>query len=112
MKSGRYYCNTNCKAAWQRLQKPVTREWLYQKYIVEGVSANDIADIVGRSQKRVWSWLENEGIPTRPRGYDERLRFKKGQPSAFKGHKHSEETKRAASELAIATGRVQGVRAR
>ena len=106
MKSGRYYCDTICKSAWQRLQKPVTREWLYQKYVIEGVSANDIAILVKRSQKRVWSWLENEGIPTRPRGHDDRLRFKKGQTSAFKGHKHTDETRKALSDLAISTGRV------
>lgn len=95
-----------CKAAWQRKQKPVTRDWLYQKYVVEGLGAPEIAQIVGRNSKRVWEWLRNEGIPTRPRGADERQLFKSGQPSAFAGHEHTPETRAHLREIALADGRV------
>lgn len=62
------YCSRDCKAEGQRQQKPVTREWLHQKYIVEGLGAPEIAALVGRNSKRVWEWLRDYGIPTRPRG--------------------------------------------
>ena len=109
MKSGRYYCNTEHKAAWQRLQKPVTREWLYQKYVVEGLTANDIAKIVNRHSKRVWEWLRNEGIETRPRGQyqlEHGLSFEKGKPSAFKGHRHTEEFKEQQRQRRLKDGHV------
>lgn len=62
------YCSRACKAEAQRRQKPVDREWLYQKYIVEGLDCTAIAKIVKRNSKRVWEWLRDYDIPTRPRG--------------------------------------------
>ena len=49
----------------RRRQKPVTREWLVQKYSVEKLGTKQIGEIVGRHPKRVWEWLINLGIPTR-----------------------------------------------
>lgn len=70
------------------------------------MSANDIAVIVRRDPKSVWNWLKADAVETRPRGHDERQRFKKGQPSRFIGRQHSPETKAKLSAIAKADGRV------
>ena len=59
------FCNLQCKAAWQRTQKPVGRDWLYQKYVVEGLGTYRIANLVDRNPKQVWHWLKGYNIPTR-----------------------------------------------
>lgn len=100
------YCQRACKSEWQRTQKPVDRDWLYEKYLVEGKSATDIAVIVGRNSKRVWEWLRDLGIPTRPRGGNSATWRKVGEPSLFKGKRHTDSTRRKMSEVAIAEGRV------
>lgn len=89
------FCSRECKSEWQRLQKPVTREWLYQKYIVEGLDCTKIGKMVSRDPKGVWLWLKDFGIPTRPRGYTykENIAFwEKGEESPFKGRKHKPES--------------------
>lgn len=100
------YCTRACKAAWQRTQKPVDRDWLHEKYVVEGRSANEIGRIVGRDSKRVWQWLRDLGIPTRPRGRDSSNHFRVGGPNPFQGRKHSAETRKRMSDRAKAEGRV------
>lgn len=100
------YCTRSCKSAWQRTQKPVDRDWLYQKYIVEGVDANAIGRLVNRNGKRVWEWLRDLGIATRPRGGNSATWKKPGEPSSFKGRKHKPETIARLREIAIADGRV------
>ena len=81
------FCCIEHKAAWQRTQKPVDKEWLYQKYIVEGLTANDIAKIVKRDPKRVWEWLKGYGIPTRPRGsYAHNHGFQKGHHNEWRNY--------------------------
>lgn len=62
------FCSRTCKSEWQRTQKPVDRDWLYQKYIVEGLDCTQIANLVHRNSKRVWEWLQDYSIPTRKRG--------------------------------------------
>lgn len=85
------FCDFNCKAEWQRQQKPVDKEWLYQKYIIEGLDCVEISKIVHRNSKRVWEWITDYGIPTRKRGYAEpNNHFKKGQ-SWWTGKKHPPE---------------------
>jgi len=64
------FCSLACKGGWQRSQKPVDREWLYQKYVVEGLGTYRIGQIVGRDPKRVYEWLIGYGIPTRKRGWN------------------------------------------
>jgi hypothetical protein len=49
-------------------KKSITHEWLYQKYVEEGLDCVQIGKIVSRDPKTVWSWLRSYGIPTRPRG--------------------------------------------
>jgi len=101
-----HFCCTACKAAWQRTQKPVTREWLYQKYVVEKLDCTQIAKIVKRNSKRVWEWLVNEGIPTRRRGECSKTLFKTGETSRFKGRKHTTENRAKLRAIALADGRV------
>jgi len=55
-----------CKAEAQRQSKPVTKEWLQQKYVAENLSTYAIAKIVNRNPKRVYEWLVDFCIPTRP----------------------------------------------
>lgn len=74
----RFFCDRTCKGAWQRDQKPWSDEWLRQKYEVEGLGANAIAKIVGRHPKRVWEWLRDAGIATRPRGHVKANWFDRG----------------------------------
>lgn len=63
------FCSVDCKSQWQRTQKPVSREWLYERYVVEGRSTYQIAREVGRDPKSVHNWLVDLGIPTRTRGW-------------------------------------------
>lgn len=60
------YCSLTCKAEAQRQSKPVTKEWLQQKYVAENLSTYTIAKIVNRNPKRVYEWLVDFCIPTRP----------------------------------------------
>lgn len=46
------------------------RDWLYQKYITEGLSTYDIGKLVSRDPKRIYEKLRDFGIPTRPRGHN------------------------------------------
>lgn len=105
-KSGNYFCSLDCKAEFQRLGKPVSKEKLYDLYIVQRLSANQIAEIVHRNPKRVWEWLRDYNIPTRPRGTDYGQRFRKGEPSRFKGKHLSEEAKEKIRQKRINDGHV------
>ena len=102
-----YFCCIDCKSSWQKLKKPVTRDWLYDKYINEALDCTQIGHIVNRDPKSVWNWLKDFGIPTRPRGTTGNAPlFKKGEPSKFLGHKHSEENKKLFRIMAIEQGRL------
>ncbi len=101
-----HFCDRVCKGEYQRTKKPVTEEWLRQKYLVEGLDTTQIAHLVGRDPKSVWNWLKDFGIPTRPRGSDKRQHFKKGDKNAFEGRKHTPETRARLSAIAKADGRV------
>ena len=80
------------------------RNWLIQKYIVEGFSAYDIANIVKRDPTVIYAQLKKFQIPTRPRGYNLKGEDNHwNQPGAmptFLGKKHTEETKKILSEKA------------
>lgn len=107
-KTERYYCNVECKSEWQKEQKPVSKEWLVQKYVNERLSANDIAKIVDRDPKRVWEWLRGYGIETRPRGSNiEQIAYwANDKPNPFKGKKHSDKTRILIKLLSLKDGRV------
>ena len=99
-----FFCDRTCKGKWQRRQKPVDEAWLRQKYLVEGLSAPDIASIVGRNSKRVWEWLRDYGIETRPRGHDVRVHFGSNDPRSFSGSKHTQTTKNKIRDARLADG--------
>lgn len=105
-----HFCNNECKGLWQKQKREdlgYTKEWLYEQYVVEKRTANDIAKEVGRDSKRVWEWIRDYGIETRKRGFGDRdVWFVKGQESAFKGKKHSEENKERQRNRMLKDGRV------
>ncbi len=75
-----HFCNNKCKSLYQKLAKPVTREWLEDKYINKGLDTSQIGILVNRNPKSVWNWLKDFGIQTRGRGYaSEKYAFKKGE---------------------------------
>lgn len=97
------FCSLECKGQWQQSQKPVDREWLYQKYSVEELSTYAIGAIVGRDPKRVYEWLVGYGIPTRSK--NEAIIAMNQRPDTrekrrLHGRKlvHTAETKRKLSE--------------
>lgn len=100
------FCSVDCKAHWQRTQKPVDEAWLRQKYLVEGLSTYDIGKMVGRNPKQVFQWLKGYDIPTRPRGENlkgEDCYMKQADAvNPFKGKRHTDETRAA---LAITASR-------
>lgn len=69
-KRGARFCSLECKGNWQREQKPVTKEWLHQKYVIEGLSTYQIAKLVDRDPKRVYEWLKDYEISIRARAWD------------------------------------------
>lgn len=100
----RIFCSSKCRGEWQRINsKPVTKEWLYRKYIVEKIDCPEIAKIVNRDPKSVYNWLVDFGIPTRPRGYSHEKNpkfafWKNGEKNPFLGNKLSEERKKEISK--------------
>ena len=74
------FCCIGCKAEWQRSQKPVDREWLYEKYVVEGLGTYRIAKLVGRNPKQVWHWLKGYDIPTRSLWESQKMPRERGLP--------------------------------
>jgi 5-methylcytosine-specific restriction endonuclease McrA len=102
-----HFCNLDCKAGYQKLAKPITKKWLYEQYITNGLDCPKIGILVSRDAKSVWNWLKDFGIPTRGRGgYTSTNCFKKGQKNPFEGMKHSEKTKKLLSDIAKKDGRV------
>lgn len=63
------FCSMACKSEWQRTQKPVDRDWLVQKYINEGLGTYQIAKLVKRNPKQVYTWLVGYGIEIRGRAW-------------------------------------------
>lgn len=111
IKFKRFYCSTYCKGRHQvqlREMSIATNEWLYDQYWIQRRSAYDIGRQIGRDGKRVLEWIKLANIPTRKRGSESSNCFKKGETSKFKGMKHTEETKKKLSEIAIKDGRVPG----
>lgn len=100
------FCSMDCKAAWQREQKPVNKEWLHQKYIVEGLDCTQISKIVNRNPKQVWQWLKGYEIPTRKRGTTGNEKYSKGH----KGFKHTDETKEKIRQARLKDGHVPYLR--
>lgn len=83
--------------------RPVSEEWLRQKYLDERLHCTQIAAIVQRDAKTVWTWLRDCGIPTRPRGANKAVQFKPGM-STFLGKRHTQETKDKIRALRLGDG--------
>lgn len=95
-----HFCNMGCKANYQKLAKPVTKEWLYEHYINMGLDTTQIGEIVHRDPKSVWNWLKDFGIPTRARGTTDNGPH--GRPAGFK---LSPETREKIRQAALRDGR-------
>ena len=84
-----------------------TKEWLYEQYHIKMRSMVDIAKELNKDPKTVLFWFRQYGIETRKRGYaNPQGQFKKGQPSAFKGHKHTQENRERFRQLRMKDGHV------
>jgi hypothetical protein len=99
------YCSIACKSEAQRRTKPVDRDWLYQKYVVEELDCTAIAKLVGRNSKRVWEWLRDYDIPTRPRGSVVAQQFQPGH-TICQGRVLSEDTREKMRQARIREGSV------
>lgn len=86
---------------------PVTKEWLQSRYWGQLMTCPQIALEAKCDPKTIWAWMRRYGIQTRPRGGESSTgSFRPGQPNAFAGRKHSEETRQKLRAIAIADGRV------
>jgi len=104
-----FFCGNPCKGGWQKKQREnlgFDRQWLESEYCVNGKSANQIAREIGRDPKRVWEWIRDYGIQTRPRGTDYGQNFQPGHESPFKGKSHKQETKEKIRQARIKDGGV------
>jgi hypothetical protein len=55
-------------AAYKHLPRP-SREWLWQKYAIEGLSLQQVAEAWGaKNSVSAWSWMKYYGIPCRTPG--------------------------------------------
>lgn len=105
-KTDHYFCDIKCKSEFQRLQKPVDRDTLYDLYVLQKKSANQIAKIYHRDAKTVWNWLKDYQIPTRPRGTNYGQWFRPGHISALKGTHLSEKQKEFLRQCRLQDGHV------
>lgn len=107
-----FFRDNACKGLWQRAQREnlgFTRDWLYDQYVVKGRTANDIAAEVGRDPKRVWEWIVDYGIPTRPRGVAGMKNLVR-DGSAWKGRKHTASTRMLIRAARLSDGHVPYLR--
>lgn len=102
----RRFCSKDCESAFKRKDRP-SDEWLYQKYITEGLTAVDISKIVDKHSKTVWLWLRQARIQTRGRG-DYMKQIRDSNPSAFDntGRKATPETKEKIRQVRLKDGHV------
>lgn len=104
-----FFCDTTCKGAWQKLQREslgYDQSWLEDQYHAKRKSANQIAREIGRDPKRVWEWIKDYGMETRPRGTDYGQGFQAGMESPFKGMTHSDEAKEKIRQARLLDGHV------
>lgn len=85
---------------------PPNKELLTELYINQQLDMVQIGASVGKDPKTVWHWMKKLGVPTRSRGGHSGHEFKKGQPSAFKGKKHTEENKEKVRQRRLMDGHV------
>ncbi len=81
----------------------LSKQELHQRYWVEGQTCNDIAREIGKDPKTVWAWMKAYGLPTKPRGADERQHFKQGHTLCV-GRKQKPETREKIRQARLADG--------
>ena len=103
------FCDTRCKGDWQREnQKPdgVSKDWLIQKYEIEGMDCAEIGRLVKRDTKRVWEWLRDYGIETRARGSSTAKQWARGDRIHNGGFPHTNESREKIRQARLKDGRV------
>ena len=93
---------------WQKKQRELQgfdKDFLISEYIDKRKSANQIAREIKRDPKRVWEWIKDYGLDTRPRGTDYGQCFKKNHNGCL-GRKLSNETKDKIRKARLKDGRV------
>ena len=85
-------------------------EVLRALYVDQHLGCPEIGRRFERDAKTVLWWLQQAGIPTRPRGSDTAQHFKAGQPSAFAGRTHTAESIAKVRAATLADGRVPFLR--
>jgi hypothetical protein len=75
-----------------------------------GLSCPDIGWLYERDPKTVFAWLRAAGIPTRSRGSNTAVHFRKGERSAFAGRRHSPESIARVRAASVARGAVPYLR--
>jgi len=93
------FCSIACKAAWQRTQKPVSREELQRLYVDRRLSTYAIARRVNRDPQRVYDWLVDYEIPLRHRSWDVTPRTRPYHDRAWLEYEYVS-MRRSASEIA------------
>ncbi len=82
------------------------KEWLFEQYITNRKSCDEIALTEKRDSKTIWSWVKKFKIPTRKRGAESSGgTFSKGHKKGI-GRVHTEETKNKIREARIKDGHV------
>jgi hypothetical protein len=78
----------------------LNKEWLMQKYVDEGLSTYQIAEIVNRNPKSIYTKLKDFGIPTRSRAetIQQNAWWNIGKEHWNKGKKRPQKTKEAISK--------------
>lgn len=85
---------------------PPSREDLERAYVSERLDLVQIGAAVGKDPKTVWHWMRKLGVPTRGRGTNTAVHFRKGAPSAFKGMRHTDANRELVRQLRLADGHV------
>ena len=98
----KHFCSMKCKAEYQTWARPISKELLYEYYIVQKLDCTQIGKMVNRDSKSVWNWLKYDGVPTRPRGSNVD-QLPRGR---IPGFTMSEEAKDKMRQIAISQHRV------
>lgn len=93
-----------------RYSRRPNAEELRHLYIVGKLGCQDIARQIGADPTTVRNWLVAAGIPTRARGSNPAVHFKKGELSAFAGRRHTPEAIAKVRAATIRDGRVPYMR--
>ena len=82
------------------------KDWLYEQYIINKKSCDEIAIEENRDSKTIWTWVKKFEIPTRKRGAESSGgTFKKGHKKGV-GRIHTQETKQKIRQKRLEDGHV------